>query len=126
MKANTLNRAVLDFLEQRYPASYTTREIAIRTGNKEKDVEGALHDLAHVSAYEAAIRRLHPCVTGIRDAIDNEVIWRCSDHYHKHANEPAEKPEDTRKPEDTTAALERDVGHAILLLHGLGFKVEVE
>ena len=106
MKANTLNRAVLDFLEQRYPASYTTREIAIRTGNKEKDVESAL-------------RRLHPCVTGRRDAIDNEVIWRCSDHYHKHANEPAEKPE------DATAALERDVGHAILLLRGLGFKVEV-
>ena len=108
MKANTLNRAVLDFLEQRYPASYTTREIAIRTGNKEKDVESAL-------------RRLHPCVTGRRDAIDNEVVWRCSDHYHKHASEyPAEKPE------DTTAALERDVGHAILLLRGLGFKVEVE
>lgn len=121
MMANTLNRAVLDFLEQRYPASYTTREIAIRTGNKEKDVEGALHDLAHVSDYEAAIRRLHPCVTGIRDAIDNEVVWRCSDHYHKHASEyPAEKPK------DTDAELERDVGHAILLLRGLGFKVEVE
>lgn len=106
--ANTLNRAVLDFLVQRYPASYTTREIAIRTGNKEKDVESAL-------------RRLHPCVTGRRDAIDNEVVWRCSDHYHEHASEyPAEKPE------DTTAALERDVGHAILLLRGLGFKVEVE
>ena len=123
MKANTMTRAILDFLEQRYPASYTTREIAIRTGNKEKDVEGALHDLAHVSDYEAAIRRLHPCVTGRRDAIDNEVIWRCSDdyHYHKHASEyPAEKPE------DTTAALERDVGHAILLLQGLGFKVEAK
>ena len=106
MKANTLNRAVLDFLEQRYPASYTTREIAIRTGNKEKDVESAL-------------RRLHPCVTGRLDAIDNEVIWRCSDHYHKRASEPAEKPE------DTDAELERDVGHAILLLRGLGFKVEV-
>ena len=119
MKANTLNRAVLDFLEQRYPASYTTREIAIRTGNKEKDVECALHYFAHVSDYEAAIRRLHPCVTGRRDAIDNEVIWRCSDHYHQHASEPAEKPE------DTTAALGRDVGHAILLLQGLGFKVEV-
>ena len=108
MTAITLKRAVLDFLVQRYPASYTTREIAIRTGNKEKDVEGAL-------------RRLHPCVTGRRDAIDNEVVWRCSDHYHKHASEyPAEKPE------DTDAALERDVGHAILLLRGLGFKVEVE
>ena len=107
MKANTMTRAILDFLEQRYPASYTTREIAIRTGNKEKDVESAL-------------RRLNPCVTGRRDAIDNEVIWRCSDHYHKHASEPAEKPE------DTTAALERDVGHAILLLQGLGFKVEAK
>lgn len=107
MMANTLNRAVLDFLVQRYPACYTTRAIAIRTGNKEKDVE-------------IALRRLHPCVTVIRDAIDNEVYWRCSDHYHKHASEPAEKPE------DTTAALERDVGHAILLLQGLGFKVEAK
>ena len=108
MMANTMTRAILDFLVQRYPASFTTREIAILTGNKEKDVESAL-------------RRLHPCVTGRRDAIDNEVIWRCSDHYHKHASEyPAEKPE------DTTAALERDVGHAILLLLGLGFKVETK
>ena len=120
MMANTMTRAILDFLVQRYPASYTTREIAILTGNKEKDVEGALHDLAHVSDYEAAIRRIHPCVTGRLDAIDNVVIWRCSDHYHKHASEPAEKPE------DTTAALERDVGHAILLLRGLGFKVETK
>ena len=106
MMVNTMTRTILDFLEQRYPASYTTREIAIRTGNKEKDVESAL-------------RRLHPCVTGRLDVIDNVAIWRCSDHYHKHASEPAEKPE------DTTAALERDVGHAILLLRGLGFKVEV-
>lgn len=107
MMVNTMTRAILDFLVQRYPASYTTREIANWTGNTEKDVESAL-------------RRLHPCVTGRRDAIDNEVVWRCSNHYHKHPSEPAEKPE------DTTAALERDVGHALLLLQGLGFKVEAK
>ena len=113
MKANTLNRAVLDFLGLHYPASYTVDEItrrishAGRTGTVTKnDVARTLFDLYREGGVEMAV-----------DPTDNDTVWRRGDG--SRADCAGKRPEDA-------AALERDVGHAILLLQGLGFKVEAK
>ncbi len=108
-----LKGAILDFLGLHYPASYTVDEItrrishAGRTGTVTKnDVARTLFDLYREGGVEMAV-----------DPTDNDTVWRGGDG--SRADYAGKRPEDA-------AAFEREVGHAVLLLQRLGFKVEVE
>lgn len=64
MKANTMNRAILGFLAQHYPASYTAWDIAHRCNLPEKTVGPYLVDLLDAGL-----------VSATKDRIGNSVAW---------------------------------------------------
>lgn len=67
MKANTMTRAVLDFLAKRYPASFTARDIAQRCNLPDNSVADHLAALLESGLISAT-----------RDRIDNSVAWNIS------------------------------------------------
>lgn len=62
-----LKRVTFDFLAQRFPASYTTQEIARRLARKEKDIVAPLIDLLKAGYLQAT-----------KDGIDGSILWNCS------------------------------------------------
>ena len=76
MTANTMTRAILGFLAERYPASYTAWDIAQRTPIPEANVEPYLVDLLDAGL-----------VSATKDRITHITTWNCTPRGRKELSQ---------------------------------------